>query len=391
MSAPQPLARRPGWSARSAVACATACTLWLALAGACTPTPGLTGGQSVQAVVAALEQGDASGVVSISGTVTDDDAERQATLLVDESRGILVQGAPFATRPTPGTRVTLQGRARMDGTVPTLFATKVVSTMPGALPEPVPIEAGEIIEPRFIGQRVQLKAQIQGVTAAKERLRLALTSRGVQFEAESKHISRGLVTGFLGAQLKVSGTVWPPRISPHNGEPLGRLGLQAASDVEPLEKGMLAKGDRRTLTTVASVRELDPRDAALGHDVRLRARLTLVDGPWNMLMVQDATAGIYVLPSQLEHAFPDCRPGDTVEIEGQSGPGEFAPMIVARRLTVVGHDGLPAGRPTDVGRLLAGIEDSQLVEFDGVVRDITRDAQNHLILRLSHATHTFNA
>jgi signal transduction histidine kinase/DNA-binding response OmpR family regulator len=361
----------------------------LATAFGCTSAPPLTGGQSVRAVVSALEQGESPGVVTISGTVTDDDPGRGATLVVDDSRGILVQGTPFSTRPTPGSRVTVQGKARLAGNVPTLFATKVVSVAPGTLPEAVAIEPGEIIERRFIGQRVQLKAQIQGVAALQDRVRLTITSRGVQFEAESRDIPRALLTGYLGSLVKLTGTVWPARPAPHNGEPLGRVGLQAAGDVEPLEQSLRAGGDRRVLTTIAAVRGLDPRDAALGHDVRVRARLTLVDGPWNMLMVQDGTAGIYVFASQLEHPLPNCRPGDTVEIEGQSGPGEFAPMIVARTLKVVGHDGLPAARPTDVGRLLAGLEDSQLVEFAGVVRDITRDSQNHLILRLSHATQTF--
>ena len=108
-------------------------------------------------------------------------------------------------------------------------------------------------------------------------------------------------------------------------------------------------------------------------------------------MVQDATAGIYVFVSQLEHPLPACGPGDVVELEGESGPGEFAPMIVARRITVVGHGPMPPARPTSLGRLLAGLDDSQLVQFDGVVRDITRDDQEHLIIWLSHDNQRFMA
>jgi signal transduction histidine kinase/DNA-binding response OmpR family regulator len=391
MRSPQTPARS-GRTTIGTAASAAACALLLAGAPGCTPAPELAGGRSVEAVVTALQAGTTTGPVTVTGIVTDDDEARGSTLLIDEARGILVQGAPFATRPAPGSRVTVEGRARLaEGRIPTLDATRVVSIAPGTLPDPAPIEAGEIAETRFIGRRVQLKAQIQGVTPLGDRVRLSLTSRAVQHEAEVRDISRALLTGFLGAQVRLTGTVWPARLAPHNGDPLGRLGLRAESDIEPLEKALRDDGARRVLTTVASVRGLDPRDAALGHEVRVRARLTLVDGPWNMLMVQDDTAGIYVFASQLEHPLPRCRPGDMVEIEGQSAPGEFAPMITARRLTVVGHGGLPAGRPTDVGRLLTGMEDSQLVEFDGVVRDVTRDGQDHLILRLSHATHTFNA
>jgi signal transduction histidine kinase/DNA-binding response OmpR family regulator len=242
--------------------------------------------------------------------------------------------------------------------------------------------------PRFVGQRVQLKAQLQGLTPAPDRVRITATSRAVQYDVDVRGIARALVTGFLGAQVRVTGTVWPARVSPI-GEPLGRIALSSIRDLEALDQGVRAGGDRRVLTTVDAVRRLDPRDAALGHDIKVRATLTLVDSPWNMLMVQDDTAGIYVFASQLEHTLPPCRPGDVVEIEGESGPGEFAPMIVARRLKVVGHVGLPQARPTTLARLQSGLEDSQLVQFDGVVRDITRDDSEHLIIGLSRDNQHF--
>ena len=197
--------------------------------------------------------------------------------------------------------------------------------------------------PRFLGQRVQLKTQLQGLAPATDRVRITATSRAIQYNIDAHDIARGLLTGFLGAQVRVSGAVWPPRIGP-SGEPLGRLGLSSIGDLVVLEQGVLAGGARRVLTTVDEVRRLDPRDAALGHQIKVRASVTLVDLPWNILMIQDATAGIYVFASQLEHDLPPCRPGDIVEVEGESGPGEFAPMIVARRLAVVGHADLPRAR-----------------------------------------------
>ena len=112
--------------------------------------------------------------------------------------------------------------------------------------------------------------------------------------------------------------------------------------------------------------------AALGHDVKLRATLTLVDRPWNMLMIQDATAGIYVFASQLEHDLPPCRPGDVVEIEGESGPGEFAPMIVAHRLSTLRH----------CDRLLV-LDDGRLVA-EGTYEEL--EAGNDVFRSLSFAT-----
>jgi signal transduction histidine kinase/DNA-binding response OmpR family regulator len=388
MNAPQPPLARVLVRTALAVACAGL------LAGALACTAGPTGsatGLSVQSAVSQLEQHKKTlGTITVSGIVTDDDPAADLTLVADEARGMVVPKAPWgASRPTPGTRVVLEGQLRLgEGDAPTFTAAKVVSTRPGAVPDAVLVEAGELALPRFIGQRVQLKAQVQGLTPYPDRVRLTLTSRAIQYEADARGLARALLTGFLGGQVRVRGTVWPARQSP-SGEPMGRLSFTNVADLQSQQESLATGGIKRVLTTVADVRGLDPRDAALAHTVKIRARLTLVDRPWNMLMVQDETAGIYVFASQLEHPLPPCRPGDTIELEGESGPGEFAPMIVARRLTIVGHDGLPVARKTELARLLAGLEDAQLVEFSGVVRDVTRDDQNHLVMNLSHASERF--
>ena len=77
------------------------------------------------------------------------------------------------------------------------------------------IEAGELTLPRFLGQRVQLKTQLQGLAPATDRVRITATSRAIQYDIDAHDIARGLLTGFLGAQARVSGTVWPPRIGPN--------------------------------------------------------------------------------------------------------------------------------------------------------------------------------
>ena len=366
------------------------CMCVLGMAAACSPGGSGGGvGLTVQAAVTELEQGRARGVLTVSGIVTDDDPTADQTLLADEGRGILLSHAPWTSRPAPGTRVVVEGQLRMvDGAVPTMTVSRVLSTQAGTLPEAVLIDAGELTLPRFLGQRVQLKAQLQGLRPTLDRVRITATSRAVQYDVDARGITRAFLTGFIGAQVRVRGTVWPARTSP-NGEPLGRLGLTAIGDLEALEQGLRSGGQRRVLTTIDAVRRLDAQDAALAHQVEVRATVTLLDRPWNMLMVQDATAGIYVFISQLEHPLPPCRPGDIVAVEGESGPGEFAPMIVARRLTVVGHGSLPPARPANLSRLQAGLEDSQLVEFDGIIRDITRGPEEHLMIELSHDNERF--
>ncbi len=82
---------------------------------------------------------------------------------------------------------------------------------------------------------------------------------------------------------------------------------------------------------------------------------------------------------------PPCRPGDIIEIDGETGPGEFAPIIAAHRITVTGHAGLPPVRRIDLDHLLSGLEDSQFVETAGIVRSIGRDDEGHLAVELINA------
>jgi len=370
---------------------AVICTVLLAASWSCTTAPPAGDDPlTVQAAVSELEHGTVRSHLTLAGTVTDDDPATGQTLVADEGRGVLLQGAPWVTRPAPGTHVVVEGQLRMaEGFVPTMRVSGVVSVTPGRVLDAILIVPDDLTVPRVVGQRVELKAQIQGVTPYSDRVRLTMTSRGVQYEVDTRSPSRALLTGFLGGQVQLRGTVWPARTGP-SGQPVGHL-VARVEDIRPIGgQGTTVSTAKRVLTTVASIRALDPRDAALGHTVRVRGAVTLVDDAWNMLMVQDATAGIYVFTSQLEHTLPHCGPGDTIEIEGESGPGEFAPLIVARRLKVVGHQGLPAPRPADLSRVLAGLEDSQLVEISGVVRDLARDDQDHLTMRLSVARERFN-
>jgi hypothetical protein len=233
MSGPRPFVRPGARYARPAIVRATACAVLLALACGCTPAkPAAGDALTVQAAVTELERGTVRSVLTLSGTVTDDDPATGQTLLADEGRGVLLQGAPWVTRPAPGTRAVVEGQLRMaDGLLPTMRVTGVVSVAPGKLPDAVLIVPDDLTAARVVGQRVELKAQIQGVTPYSDRVRLTMTSRGVQYEVDTRTQSRALLTGFLGGQVQLRGTVWPARTGP-NGQPVGHL-VARAEDIRP--------------------------------------------------------------------------------------------------------------------------------------------------------------
>src|SRR5262245_37011743 len=122
------------------------------------------------------------------------------------------------------------------------------------------------------------------------------------------------------------------------------------------------------LTDTRAVRRLSAAEAAERRAVRLHAVVTYHHRfpGWNPLFVQDATGGIYVeVPSGL-----DLAAGDRVVVEGVSGPGMFAPLVLEPRIQVEGRAALPTPARRRLDELLDGSSDSLLVEIEGVVRRV---------------------
>jgi signal transduction histidine kinase len=124
------------------------------------------------------------------------------------------------------------------------------------------------------------------------------------------------------------------------------------------------------LTHADQIRRLSPEEAALGYPVRVRGVIT-DDVPTPDFFVQDSTAGIYVEGSsdpRIDHHW-----GDLVEVEGVTGPGKFAPVILERKTQVVGTGPLPDTRIYRFSELSGGQQDSQWTEVRGIVRAVSID------------------
>lgn len=130
------------------------------------------------------------------------------------------------------------------------------------------------------------------------------------------------------------------------------------------------------LRTVAAVRQLTA-EAAAGHlPVHLTGTLTFFDGNLYSCFIQDDTAGIYVVYDQVRD-LPTLTTGQRVEIEGVTSPGEFAPVVILKKITVLGPAVFPAARKISYEELASGQEDSQFVQMDGTVRTVDYDATEH--------------
>jgi hypothetical protein len=124
-----------------------------------------------------------------------------------------------------------------------------------------------------------------------------------------------------------------------------------------------------TLTDVAQVHHLSEKEARRGYPVRVKAVVTFFAPSGRNLNVQDSTDAIYV--SVMDRPVPDdLRLGMDVEIQGFSGPGDFAPVITEPTIRILGPGTLPEPLHPSVDELFTGSVDSRSVEVEGTVYSV---------------------
>ncbi|HEV2696164.1 MAG TPA: hypothetical protein VG347_24970, partial [Verrucomicrobiae bacterium] len=96
---------------------------------------------------------------------------------------------------------------------------------------------------------------------------------------------------------------------------------------------LFAQPAGEVLRTAAAVRGLAVEEALEARPVHLRGTVTFFDENLYSRFIQDDTAGIYI---QASTNTPPLTPGQVVEVDGASSPGEFAPIVVPAKVRVVG-------------------------------------------------------
>ena len=119
---------------------------------------------------------------------------------------------------------------------------------------------------------------------------------------------------------------------------LGWLPIVVAAAGRPIEQ-------LSPLTTAQEVRELTAQEVREGRAVKLKAVITHTQGAEGGFYLQDATAGLFVLPMGLAK---DLKVGDQVEVEGKTLEGESATHISAHSIKRIGTQPLPPSELYDL-------------------------------------------
>jgi PAS domain-containing protein len=119
---------------------------------------------------------------------------------------------------------------------------------------------------------------------------------------------------------------------------------------------------------VAQVRALTLEQARQKYPIHLKGVITYRAPEYRVTFFQDETAGIYVW---IEQSDLQITAGSLVEVDGNTTPGDFAPLIEHARFRVLGRAALPAPSRKSLEDLLTGREDSQWIEVHGIVHSVT--------------------
>jgi signal transduction histidine kinase len=119
-----------------------------------------------------------------------------------------------------------------------------------------------------------------------------------------------------------------------------------------------------TLTTAAQVQQLTVTEAARQYPVHVRGVVTC-QVEWLGAAVQDDTRGVFF---NFDASYRDgLEVGDFVDIEGVTAAGDFAPIINARALHVLGYGLMPGPVRPNWNELISGSLDSQYAEVRGII------------------------
>lgn len=130
------------------------------------------------------------------------------------------------------------------------------------------------------------------------------------------------------------------------------------------------------LASAHAVHSMPPAEAGRHHPVRFRAVLTFydpyIDPRRGVIFVCDRSGCVFV--SVPLSPILSIRPGDLVEIEGTTGPGDYASIVEANQIKTISHPGLPANpRKVTMDDLASGVYDTDWIQVEGRVRSIHRE------------------
>jgi len=177
------------------------------------------------------------------------------------------------------------------------------------------------------------------------------------------------ISNLLNARVRITG-IARGVMTLDQTQVLGKLFAASAKNLIFVDRPLEAGDPALPLTSVAQVQNLPIERARKGLPVRIRGIVTgaTKTSIEHWMSFQDDTRGAFVRLDTFSNPVPAF--GELWEIEGRSGAGNFAPIIIADKITRLGEGLLPAPVNPTWTELLNGSRDVQWAELKGLVTGV---------------------
>ena len=244
------------------------------------------------------------------------------------------------------------------------------------LPKPRRFTIGEILGDEAGGQWAEVGGKVTFFSAQPEGARLELSSGSGRMWAVVAQAPGLSPTTLLNKFVYATGFA-QPAFTMDGQKILGTLlvpGLTEITIAEPIasaaENPETNSGALPTLVTASEVHRLKREDAQRGFPaVKIRGVITSVLPEHQAFTIQDATRGLYIIDFSGSRSDPP-QIGEFMEVEGQTDPSLFAPVVDASRVSSLGTGSMPEPVHPTWDQLINGSLDAQYVELQGVLTDV---------------------
>ncbi|MGD1089384.1 MAG: ATP-binding protein [Verrucomicrobiota bacterium] len=245
-------------------------------------------------------------------------------------------------------------------------------------PKPQPLLIGQTLRRGEDGQWAEVEGKVTFVSEKPDGLDVELSTETSRIHVEVANGSGLSPALLLNHRIRATGFC-QSAYAGDGREVLGVLLVPGSREIALLEppsamaEGTVTNtGKLPLLLTAAEVHRLKREEAQLGYPVKIRGVITSVLPAHQAFTIQDSTRGIYVIDFSESRSDPP-RIGEFLEVEGNTDPSLFAPVVNASRVHNLGVGVLPEPvRPT-WDQLMNGSLDAQYVEIQCILSSVQPD------------------
>jgi signal transduction histidine kinase/FixJ family two-component response regulator len=343
--------------------------------------------------IRALQSADAERgyPVRLRGIATYYHAESKSLVLQVGAEGVFVDTGKTQVDLSAGREIEVEGITGPGDLFPIVIATGVKNLAAATMPAAEPVSMKKLSSGAYSYRRVEAEGIVRSGRRENDgRLTLNVETADGLFQARVNVEGAAPIDAFVDNRVKIRGVADTTFTA--TGRAIRLLVLvPSVKDVEmSVASAEPAASSAQAFTppllrTVTEIRRLSPAEARRGHPVQLRAVVTTTTIVGGNAFIQDSTAGIYMV-----YGGDRLEAGQLVEVAGQTGAGNFAPVVEAGRVRVIGRADMPDPVRVPLSDLLTGQYDSQFVQAEGIVQSVGRTG-SAAYLSIAAGPYTFRA